>query len=144
VRTINVTTEVYAAIWSARQPGEDHETDILARILHVQSPARPAAQTSEAPQKIGFRDSRFDITLPEGFEIFRNYKGTEYRAKAIAGRWVRQDTGASYPTVNQLSLATSGNTENAWRNWYFTGSDEQRHLIEKLRNDITNNARHLI
>jgi hypothetical protein len=142
MRSINITTDVYAAIWAARQPGEDTETDVLARVLGVR-----AAATQTSPHhsdRVGFRDSRFDITLPEGFEIFRNYKGTEYRAKAVGGRWVRQDTGHSYPTLNQLSLATSGNTENAWRNWYFMGRDGQRHLIEKLRNDITNNARHLI
>jgi len=142
MRTINITTDVYAAIWAARQPGEDTETDVLTRLLGVGNP--PAQATVPAPDRVGFRDSRFDITLPEGFEIFRNYKGAEYRAKAVGGRWVRQDTNQSYPTINQLSLATSGNTENAWRNWYFMGRDGQRHLIEKLRNDITNNARHLI
>jgi hypothetical protein len=142
MRTINVNTDVYAAIWAARQPGEDTEGDILARVLGV-TPST-VGRNMQAPAQVGFRDSRFDITLPEGFEIFRNYKGTEYRAKAMGGRWTRQDTGRSYQTLNQLSLATSGNTENAWRNWYFTGKDGQRHLIEKLRNDITNNARHLI
>jgi hypothetical protein len=142
MRAINITTDVYAAIWAARQPGEDTENDVLARLLNACSPA--ARAISPAADRVGFRDSRFDMTLPEGFEIFRNYKGTEYRAKAIGGRWVRQDTGVSYPTLNQLSLATSGNTENAWRNWYFADRDGHRHLVEKLRNDITNNVRHLI
>jgi hypothetical protein len=141
MRTINVTTDIYAAIWAARRPGEDSEAEILARLLGVHSQPRPTAATTD---KVGYRDSRFDITLPEGFEIFRNYKGTEYRAKATGGRWLREDTGESYPTLNQLSRATSGNIENAWRNWYFKDKDGRRHLIEKLRSDIPNNVRHLI
>jgi hypothetical protein len=117
------------------------EADILARLLGVDRPSGEAAATTN---QIGFRDSRFDVTLPEGFEIFLNYKGTEYRAKASAGRWLRLDTQESFPTLNQLSRATSGNIENAWRNWYFTAKDGRRYLIEKLRNDIPKNVRHLI
>lgn len=140
MRTIEVTTDVYAAIWAARRPGEDSEDAILARILNAQ-PAKPTK--SERSETVGFRDSRFDISFPEGFEIFRTYKGTEFRAKATGSQWHLINTGASYNTLNQLSRATSGNIENAWRNWYFMGSDGQRHLVEGLRNDVTPNVRHL-
>jgi hypothetical protein len=131
MRTINVTTDVYAAIWAARQQGEDTESDILARLLSV--PDAPAAQPPPSEKKIGWADPRFGIELPEGFEIFRIYKGTEYRAKAQGGQWVLPD-GRSYPSLNQLSRATSGNIENAWQNWYFLGSDGRRQLITGLRN----------
>lgn len=141
MRSIEITTDVYAAIWAARQAGEESENAILGRILNVQAPAKV---TSIAPQQVGFRDARFDITLPEGFEIFRNYKGTEYRAKAMSGQWVLTNTGEPYSSLNQLSRATSGNVENAWRNWYFSGPDGQRHLVERLRNDISPNVRHLV
>lgn len=141
MRTIDISTDVYAAIWAARKPGEESEDAILARVLRAQSTPQPRAIE---PTKIGFSDSRFDIQLPEGFEIFRNYKGTEFRARAIAGQWKLSSTGKLYPSLNQLSRATSGNIENAWRNWYFTGLDGKRHLIEGLRNDIKANVRHLV
>lgn len=141
MRQINVTTDVYASIWASRLPGEDNEDAILSRILKVKGSSMPAPA---APAKVGFRDPRFDITLLEGFEIFRNYKGTEYRANAVGGQWRLTSSGAVFPTLNQLSRAVSGNIENAWRNWYFMGSDGKRHLVEGLRNDIKPNVRHLI
>ena len=140
MRPINVTTDLYAAIWAARRPGEDTENAILSRLLNV---ATTPIHGPASPKRIGFTDSRFDIELPEGFEIFRNYKGTDFRAKAFAGQWRLAD-GRMFPTLNQLSRATSGNTENAWRNWYFQGSDGKRYLVEGLRNDIPHNVRHLI
>ncbi len=140
MRTIELTTDVYAAIWAARRLGEDSENAILARILDVKT-SEPKKQ--EPSKAIGFRESRFDISFPEGFEIFRIYKGTEFRAKAMGGQWHLINSGATYKTLNQLSKATSGNIENAWRNWYFMGSDGFRHLVEGLRNDITPNVRHL-
>lgn len=141
MRQIDVTTDVYAGIWAARQPGEDTEDAILRRVLKVQASPQPAPPT---PTDVGFRDPRFDVTLPEAFEIFRNYKGTEYRARATGGQWLLVSTGTAYPTLNQLSRAVSGNVENAWRNWYFMGKDGKRHLVEGLRNDITHNVRHLM
>jgi hypothetical protein len=84
------------------------------------------------PGKIGFADPRFNISLPEGFEIFRIYKGTEYRAKALNGKWILQNTGVAYPSLNQLSRATSGNVENAWQNWYYMEGG-QRRLVQSLR-----------
>ena len=140
MRTITISTDVYAAIWAARQPGEDAEDAILTRRLKLS--VAPVPSTAGGPKKIGFKDSRFGIELPDGFEIFRTYKGTEYRASASSGQWKLSD-GRTFPSLNQLSRATSGNIENAWRNWYFMGKDGKRYLVEGLRSDIPNNVRHL-
>jgi len=142
MRTINVTTDVYAAIWAAREPGEESEDAILRRVLRAKS--SKAADASDQSGDIGFSDPRFDLVLPAGFEIFRNYKNTEFRARAAGGKWLLLNDGQSYPSLHQLSRATSGNIENAWRNWYFMGKDGKRYLVERLRNDIQNNVRHLL
>ncbi len=142
MKQINTSTDVYAAIWASRQPGEDTEDAILRRILEV--PAKTPTEAAPKTAVIGFHDGRFDVSLCEGFEIFRRYKGTEYRARAINGQWQLVGTGESYPSLNQLSRATSGNVENAWRNWNFTGKDGRVHKIEALRNDVTPDVRHLL
>lgn len=140
IRTINVSTDVYAAIWAARRPGEESEDVILQRVLKV-APTLKEVTSSQSP---GFSDPRFDLVLPEGFEIFRNYKHTDYRARATNGKWLLLNDGKLYPSLNQLSRASSGNIENAWRNWYFIGRDGKRYLIERLRNDVQPNVRHLL
>lgn len=104
----------------------------------------PAPKEPTASQNPGFSDPRFDLVLPEGFEIFRNYKGTEFRARATGGKWLLLNNGKLFPSLNQLSGGTSGNIENAWRNWYFMGRDGKRYLIERLRNDVQPNVRHLL
>lgn len=142
MKTIEASTDVYAAIWAARQPGEETEDAILRRLLKV--PVSQEATSATEPAAIGFREPRFDVTLPEGFEIFRNYKGTEYRARASNGKWKLVDTGKEFGSLNQLGRATSGNIENAWRNWNFIAKDGKRYKIEALRNDITPNVRHLL
>jgi hypothetical protein len=142
MRTINVTTDVYAAIWAAREPGEESEDVILKRVLNV--PTATVQRKGQARNGEGFSDARFDLVLPEGFEIFRNYKGTEFRARATGGKWLLLQDGKLYPSLNQLSRATSGNIENAWRNWYFVAQDGKRYLIERLRNDVQPNVRHLL
>ena len=67
-RAIPISTDLYAAIWSARKPGEESEEDILRRILGVPFPN--AASSPAIPPKIGFRDPRYGIELPEEFEFF--------------------------------------------------------------------------
>jgi hypothetical protein len=111
-------------------PGEDSEEEILRRILKV--PTLPTPKPVQ-PNKVGFSDPRFGIELPEGFEIFRTYKGKEYRAKAIDGKWLLTNTGDTYPSLNQLSRAVSGNVENAWNNWYYLNSSGKRTLVTGLR-----------
>lgn len=130
MRSVQVSTDVYAAIWSKRQASEDSEDAILRRLLQIQP---PSAKATHHQGKIGFRDPRFGIELPEGFEIFRTYLGVEYRAKATGGKWQLKNTGILYPSLNQLSRAIGTSNENAWYNWYYLGSDGKRHLVTALR-----------
>jgi hypothetical protein len=130
-RLIPVSTDLYAAIWKVQQPGEVSEEEILRRVLHVPLPIAPPGP-AVAP-KIGFRDPRFGLELPEGFEIFRTYQGVEYRAKAVNGGWMLMSTGDMYPSFNRLSIAIGTKGENAWNNWYFLAKDGKRRLVDELR-----------
>jgi len=130
MRPIQVSTDVYAAIWAARKAGEDSEDDILRRKFGVPAPA--VAAEPVAPPKVGFSDYRFGAEVPEGFEIFRKFKGTDYRAVATDGKWLLKNTGDSYASLNRLSAAVGG-IENAWRRWYYLDKNGKRQLIDNLR-----------
>ncbi|MCB2109244.1 MAG: hypothetical protein KDE14_16155 [Rhodobacteraceae bacterium] len=136
-RQILVSTDVYAAVWAARRPGEENEDAVLRRLLQVTTTAsnKPLSTDQIARSSItkGFVDPRFGIALPEGFEIFRTYLGVEYRAKAVGGSWLLLNDGQAYPSLNQLSRAVGTKVENAWNNWYFIDSQGMRKLITTLR-----------
>jgi len=143
MRQISVGTDVYAAIWAQWQPGDESENDILRRKFNLPL-ASGVSELEAGIGSIGFREPKFDVLLPEGFEIFRNYKGTDFRARATGGKWLLVSTGEAFPSLNQLSNAVTGKVENAWRSWYFMGSDGKRYLVEGLRSDIPHNVRHLL
>jgi len=129
MRTIPVSTDVYAAIWGARLSGEDNEDAILRRLLGI---AAPEPSLPSLPDGlIGFVDNRFGVKFRPGFEITRIYKGREYHAQAVGGMWIAQD-GKGYMSLNQLS-ASIGASENAWDSWYFVDDAGQRKPIAILR-----------
>jgi hypothetical protein len=128
-RMIEVETDVYAAIWADRKPGEDTEDQILARKYGVQR-SKPVVATSD---RVGWADPRHKVELKEGQQIFRTYKGKEYRATATDGYLVRTDNGVKFNSLNQLSRSIHDNVENAWNNWYVALKDGQRQLITGLR-----------
>jgi hypothetical protein len=136
MRNISVETDTFAAIWADRKPGEDTEDSIIRRRFGVKP-----VPIKETPTKIGFSDHQLKDPLPEGFEIFRTYKGTEYRATAIDGQWLLANTGSKYPSLNQLSRAVSSNVENAWKNWYFKNKNGKRCLVHDLRWDWMTNSK---
>lgn len=57
-KSVEVSTDVYAAIWARRTAGEETEDQILARIFAVdRSPGRRSADTEEGPTaKVRWRD----------------------------------------------------------------------------------------
>ena len=129
-RTINVSTATFAAIWGNRKEGEETEDIILQRILGCTT-SEIAPPTSG---RTGFADARNGVTFPEGFEIFRVYKGREYRATATGGVWRRADNGRTFTSLNQLNGSIADGNENVWNgNWKYTADDGRQRSINDLR-----------
>ena len=131
MRSIQVSPDVFAAIWSARQPGQDSEEAILRGVfkLPLPQPERDITTT------VGFHDLRYGVKLEPGFEIFRAYKGKEFRAQAIQGVWHWNGTG--YPSLNELNKAIGiAGPENAWKAWFYMDGKRRRPLSD-LRDQST-------
>jgi hypothetical protein len=131
MRTIAVSTDVFARIWALRLLGESTEDVILRRVLGVSQSARDPNAVEE-PTTAGIFDVSNDVRFPEGFEIFRTYFGQEFRARANDGGWLLED-GSKFRSLNQLSRAIGARTENAWINWYFLDDDGHRRPVSDLR-----------
>jgi len=131
MRTIQVSADLYAAIWKRQEAGESSEEEILRRVLDVPN-RKPPADPKPARGAMGFYDRRNGVTFPMGFEIFRTYLGQEYRARAIGGLWCRKDDGEVYPSLNQLSESL-GASENAWDMWFYADETGERKPISTLR-----------
>lgn len=134
-RTITISTEVFAAIWAKRQEGEETEDEILRRLLGCSAPTGNKPSSRAFGGTGGVYDSRNDVRFPEGFEIFRIYKGREYRAQARAGMWFRLDNSERYPTLNRLNSSITAGPENVWNgNWKYRTADGITRSIGDLRN----------
>ena len=115
MRMVQITTDVFAAIWADRQPGEESENEIIARRFGLKL---PAAQQRDIQVSYGWQDAKHGVKLPVGFQIHRAFKGKEYTAQAIQGFWVSSHDGNGYPTLNDLSTAIGARGENAWWYWW--------------------------
>lgn len=130
MRNIQVSPDVFAAIWTRRLSGENDEDTILRRVLRVEA---HALESTVSLAKIGYSDPANGFEIPEGFEIFRVYKSARYRATATGGRLVLGNTGTTYDTLNRLSVGVTGRSENTWKSWYYVREDGKRELINTLR-----------
>jgi hypothetical protein len=97
MRTIQISTDVFAALWASRRGNEQTEDEILRSLLKVKPPENP--DTPAAKTKIGYADPRNGLQFPEGFEVFRNYLGTEFRR-------VRPRGPGSVPTTTKPTPAS--------------------------------------
>ena len=131
MKTIQISTAVFAAIWANRAENEESEDAILRRLLELKHSSKNDLEIPEGPT--GYRDDRNGVVLDEGFEIFRIYKGKEVRARATKGEWLLLQTGKTYPSLHKLSTATVNHNENAWWSWYYTDDKGDRHMIDALR-----------
>lgn len=124
MRSIQINTDVFAAIWAARIDGEETEDQILRRLLEcggqgAEGQVKPA-EINHSSSSFGFFDARNGVEFYEGFKIFRRYKGDEFSATATQGSWVREDNGKSYPSLNQLNQSIVEGQENVWNgNWFY-------------------------
>ena len=132
MRNVPISTDVYAAIWAARAPGEETEDEILKRVLncgeHIATISGPEKSNLSKPAngKFGFYDSRNGVEFEQGFKIFRRYKNQEYSAIAMDGSWIREDNGSKYGSLNQLNGSIVAGQENVWNgNWYFRSNGKE-------------------
>jgi hypothetical protein len=130
MRTIQISTDVFAALWAARRGNEQSEDEILRSLLKLKAEERP--DIPSATGKTGFNDGRNGLRFPEGFEIFRKYLGQEYRARATGGAWVRLDTAKRYSSLNELNQSIGAKFQNAWRSWYCIDGGKRK-LLHDLR-----------
>lgn len=135
MRTISLDDATYAALWSRWQEGDDGEVGIIKRLLGL--PSKKASAASSVP---GFVDKRSGVQFPQGFEIFRTFKGTVFRAVAEGGVW-RLPDGRTAPSLNSLSAMIGAPTENAWMGWRYYDNRKVQ-LIDVLR-DSKGNARRI-
>ena len=137
-RHIVVSIDVFASLWASREPGEDSENAILERLLGLpKGPPLPASMVvaqrvaQSGPDDGGIYNRMFDVHFPPGFEVFRTYKGKEYRAVVQAGRWVM---GAqTYQSLFALSVAIVDSQENPWMHWKYRDSQGRVATIINLR-----------
>jgi hypothetical protein len=140
--------DTFAAIWADRRAGENSEDAILRRKFNIEAAPMDVQHASSSddrrpsPIRIGYYDRRFGVQFAEGFEIFRQYKGTAFSAKATSGAWLLMNTGDLYPSLNSLSKAI-GAHEDAWGGWRYRDKDGEVHPIGTLRdeNKITKRPR---
>ncbi len=131
MREITISAEVFSRIWALRAEGEDTENDILARLLAEGSSRKQENYRESKNTADGVRDTRHGVHFPEGFEIFRAFKGQNIQAVASGGKWLW--SGAAYGSLNELSRAIGAGAENAWANWFFLGPDGRRKAVSSLR-----------
>ena len=142
MRTILISTDVFAALWARRQPSEDTENAILERLLglpkgppiEAQAMAfndRVRARNAGADGQGGIYNHMFDVHFPAGFEIFRTYKGRDYRAVVRDGRWVME--GRNFPSLFALSMAIIDSRENPWMHWKYRNAKGRTEFISVLR-----------
>ncbi len=134
MKNISISTGVFSLIWALRQDGEETENDILERILlGEKADGKHQNMERKNPQE-GFIDSRNGVRFPEGFEIFRNYKGQNYAATATKGCWKLKNTNKNYRTLNQLSQSIIEGNENAWISWNYKNEKGYTTKLIEYRN----------
>ena len=137
MRNVNLDTDVFAAVWAAREDGEETESDILRRILKVPHTPKLAGKEDDGNRPkpaIGFQDRRNGVVFEPGFRIFRRYKGRSYEARAENQSWVRTDNGQRYLSLNRLNQSIVAGQENVWNgNWLYLDDAGQERTIDQLR-----------
>ena len=134
LRTISISTDVFAAIWAERKDDEENEDAILRRVLGCKSVNDKPQISLTTNGHDGVFDARNDVYFPQGFKAFRNYKHREYEAIAQDGKWLRPDTGKLYQTLNQLNASITAGNENIWNgNWKYRADNGMIRSINDLR-----------
>ncbi|MGH6660971.1 MAG: hypothetical protein ACREB6_05500 [Rhodospirillales bacterium] len=130
--SVDLSPEVLKRLAALAGDGKRSADQVLRLLLGLPEtmPAGGAVAAEAAP---GFEDTTYGVCFPEGFEIFRTYKGRPHRARVAQGRWRLEADGRAYDSLNQLSQAVIDGNENAWMFWLFRGADGRPRRIAELR-----------
>ena len=129
MRSIQVSTDVFQAVWAARKAGEDDEDAILRRLLGLTTAVTQARSSSGRP----WIDGQYGITFDHGFEMFRRFKGNEYVAQVADGKWEINGRKVAAKSNNELSKAIGAVGENGWLGWNFRTPSGEVQKIGELR-----------
>jgi hypothetical protein len=132
MRNIQLSDSTYAALWSKWQDGDQGEEGILRRVLGLKPEQKATEGTQSLSQPQGYTDPRSGVFFPEGFEIFRVFKGKELRARVEGRMWRNLSSDRLAPSLNTLSAQIGAPTENAWMGWRYSDNGKER-LISELR-----------
>lgn len=133
MRTITISSSVFAAIWRAHREGEETEDAILRRLLGLPAIANEPT-VGATGRMLGFYDERSGVHFPQGMRIFRVYKGHKREALAENDRWFVPASGQSFHSLHKLSQSVNNNgNENAWASWKYLDENGKEHLIDELR-----------
>jgi len=135
MRMIQISTDVYAAIWADRQQGEETEDEMLARKYGVQ---RKAPERDFAVSVDGFSDAKYGFVTPPGFTIYRDFKKRRFTAVAAQGFWISSHDQKGYASLNELSVSIGAGKENAWGAWFYDDPETgKRRPVSDLRDPST-------
>ncbi|MBC8339651.1 MAG: hypothetical protein ISR51_05440 [Rhodospirillales bacterium] len=135
---LTISEDVMERLRAACRDGEADEAQTLRRLLGCPpEPASGSVTALSGPTAThgDFIDATYGVRFPEGFRIFRTYKGHAYAARVTGGRWVLEGGGpaGAFNSLNRLSQAVIDGNENAWMFWFYQNADGQRRRISELR-----------
>lgn len=131
MRNIQISADVFQAIWAARLPDEEEEDAILRRLLDIQT-SKPGNGTVNGG-RMPWVDCQYGISFPHGFEIFRRRKGREFRARVVDGKWQINGQAVNAKSINQVSKAIGAVNENGWVGWNYRRPSGEEKKIAELR-----------
>jgi hypothetical protein len=129
MRAIQVSADVFQAIWAAREAGEDDEDAVLRRLLNVRTAAHQATGSSGK----AWIDGQYGITFHHGFGMYRRFKGNDYLAQVVDGKWDINGQKVDAKSINELSKAIGAKRENGWMGWNFRTPSGEEKKIHELR-----------
>jgi hypothetical protein len=139
MKILSVSNALYGTIWSHATEQDKSEEDILWRLLQIHAQPQPAPVPAKTffpaeREQVGYIDPRFGVRFPQGFKIFRTYKGSDYKATASNGRWDLEGHLTPFESLAALSAFIGAKTENAWMGWRFIDEAGEAHFVDDLRN----------
>ncbi|MFO1104216.1 MAG: hypothetical protein U1E20_15085 [Methylocystis sp.] len=143
MRTVAISTDVFAAIWANRLAGEDSEDAILRRLFNVaadnfrertDSNLTKISESVDSPARSGtpIVDSTNGVRFEHGFKVYRFAKGVQYEAEVQDGQWLLKHDKKLYSSINQMSQAL-GLQENVWNHWYYIDGRGKQKKLNELR-----------